>query len=423
MKWISRFCRWTGTGLALLGVLVYLTDFSAVPVVLDVPLIALVLSGLALAFITLGLVVAPKPLHRTRKGLVLRTLLIGALVVISSLCIHERYFTYQSESISFSDGAIKLAGTLYLPDGPGPYPSAVMVHGSGPESRAEYAYYAKLLARHGIAGLAYDKRGVGASTGKLYGTDYRGYASDAAAGVRALRQRPDMDSARVGLVGFSEGEWVAPLAATQLHDVAFVVIIGASGVSPAQQVNAEIESRLRSRGYDEAEIAKALELNNRVFEYQRTGKGRDDLASDLRRAASKPWFRDAGDIPTELYPVDDYAWWRSVMDFDPGPVWAQVSAPVLVLKGGRDAHSPAGQARRMIGAALCGSPRQAPADFALFPNADHLLLEWPLGKGTPPPVFADGYRRTLIGWISAVVNGQPGHSAIAPSATVYAMCE
>jgi alpha-beta hydrolase superfamily lysophospholipase len=102
------------------------------------------------------------------------------------------------------------------------------VHGSGPESRREYAYHARRFARAGIASLAHDKRGVGGSSGELYRSDYDDYAADAAAAVGALRERSDIDPARVGLVGFSEAEWTAPLAALDAGGVAFLAIIGPS---------------------------------------------------------------------------------------------------------------------------------------------------------------------------------------------------
>jgi hypothetical protein len=47
--------------------------------------------------------------------------------------------------------------------------------------------------------------------------------------------------------GFSEGEWVAPLAAVDCGKAAFIGVIGASGMSPAEQVNAEIALRLQAR--------------------------------------------------------------------------------------------------------------------------------------------------------------------------------
>jgi pimeloyl-ACP methyl ester carboxylesterase len=163
------------------------------------------------------------------------------------------------------------------------------------------------------------------------------------------------------------------------------------------QVNAEIALRLRSRGYPEPDLARALTLNERVLEYQRTGQGPEGLADELREVSDESWFRDAQDIPSELYPPDAYRWWRSVMDFAPAPIWEQVNTPVLLLKGGKDKNSTAELASREIESALTKGGNES-AEFVVFPEGDHLLLRWPLGEGVPPPVFASGYLQTMVGW-------------------------
>src|SRR5262245_34925278 len=71
----------------------------------------------------------------------------------------------QEEEVTFRNGPVKLGGTLVRPAGPGPFPAAVFLHGSGPEGRWASRYLANAFARSGIAALVYDKRGVGASTG------------------------------------------------------------------------------------------------------------------------------------------------------------------------------------------------------------------------------------------------------------------
>jgi hypothetical protein len=60
-------------------------------------------------------------------------------------------------------GGVDLAGMLFVPQGEGPFPSAVIIHGSG-TSRRDNAWYLTLcthLQRNGIAVLLPDKRGSG----------------------------------------------------------------------------------------------------------------------------------------------------------------------------------------------------------------------------------------------------------------------
>lgn len=404
-----RLLRWTGFALTAIAGVVLALNYTAVPVILNVPLASLVIAGMAVVFLALHMLrMRAKRTTATRR---VNAACLAAALAIAAVTAQMSFLSFAQEDIVFHNGEVALSGTLYLPRASRPHPATVIVHGSGPESRHEYAYYARRFARAGIASLVYDKRGVGESTGKLYQSDFRDYAADITAAVRVLRSRPDIRADQVGLVGFSEAEWTAPLAALEAGDIPAIAIIGASGTSPARQVNAEIAIRMRARGHSDAVIAEALELNDRVFAYQRTGHNADELKIKLNAASTQPWFHDAGDIPDQIYPIEEYAWWRSVMDFDPAAVWERISVPVLILKGGHDAHSPAEVARRKITSALerGGNPH---IDFVLVPDGDHMLLKWPLGHGVPPPVFADAYLQTLIEWMKAKLeNAAQPHAA------------
>ncbi|MDX1626149.1 MAG: alpha/beta hydrolase [Wenzhouxiangellaceae bacterium] len=388
--------RWSALATAALAVGLLALNLTAVPVIFDVSLAGFVVACLSAILSAILMFRRRGSLSGPARASVVAGL--GVALACALIAAYLSFLSFTKEDMTIRNGDVSLAGTLYGPPTPGPHPAAVILHGSGPESRGQYAYYARRLARAGIASLVFDKRGVGDSTGSLYGSDYHDYAADAAAAVEALRARPDIRPDRIGLIGFSEGEWTAPLAALRAGDIAFIAVIGASGISPARQVNAEIAMRLRRRGHTEEAIADALALNDRVFAYQRTGEGADDLRRRLEEARSKSWFDDAHDIPAEIHPVREYGWWRSVMDFDPSPVWQRITAPVLILKGERDVHSPADIARQEITSALArGGNRDV--EFILVADGDHMLLAWPLGEGAPPPVFADDYLKTLIEWI------------------------
>lgn len=117
----------------------------------------------------------------------------------------------------------------------------------------------------GLAVLAYDKRGVGASSGEYSGIGpanseamFDLLATDALAAVDALARRSDIDTTRIGLFGVSQAGWIVPLAASRSNRVAFVVLLS----GPAVTVGEEIAySRLAGedpgsrQGLTEAEIA------------------------------------------------------------------------------------------------------------------------------------------------------------------------
>jgi dipeptidyl aminopeptidase/acylaminoacyl peptidase len=107
----------------------------------------------------------------------------------------------------FSDGE-RVVGTLALPEeGQGKAPAAVLVHGYGSfrDELTGYVELAALLAAHGIASLRLDMRGCGESgaLGRIHPHD--DWIADITAALSYLESRPEVDPARLGLVGMSVG--------------------------------------------------------------------------------------------------------------------------------------------------------------------------------------------------------------------------
>ncbi|WP_214110376.1 alpha/beta hydrolase family protein [Acrocarpospora catenulata] len=142
----------------------------------------------------------------------------------------------------------KLTATIRAPQTPGKHPAMVFVQGSGSGTRDEFISQAEWLARSGIITLAYDKRTVGYS---FRSRDFSLLADDALNMIQVLRERPDVDQARTGLWGVSEGGWVVPIAAAKSRDVAYAVLVSSPNVSPMRQVAWALnEQLLRLRAPD-----------------------------------------------------------------------------------------------------------------------------------------------------------------------------
>jgi uncharacterized protein len=171
--------------------------------------------------------------------------------------------------VRFPSAGAVISGTLTLPTGSGPHPAVAFVTGSGPTQRAYLPDLAALLVRSGVAVLAYDKRGVGQSTGRYPGEQATSstidvLARDAEAAARFLAAQPEIDLARVGLAGHSQAGWIMPLAATREPAIRFLVVfsgptvtveqsdyyqsLSGAGVTPQQLSDDEIDARVVAAG-------------------------------------------------------------------------------------------------------------------------------------------------------------------------------
>jgi dienelactone hydrolase len=368
---------------------------SALAVLVDTSLVAVVAAVLASAAAVGGLSI------RRRRGQSVRT--AGALAVLSFAALIAtailRWGPVRSRETSFSSEGVTLAGTLYRPRWGSALPAVAFVHGSGPMTRSEFLMYARYFSRRGIVALAYDKRGTGGSGGKTYDDGYDDYAKDAAAAANFLISLPYVAAGRVGLVGFSEAEWVAPAATGRTGSIKFLAVVGAAGTSPAEQVHSEMRIRLRQSGFPNEAIERAVGVNRLFFDYLRTGDREAELREVIRKEGRSDWYRAARKLPEQVDPREDYAWWRRVMDFDAAGAWRRVTIPVLLIKGAKDDRSPADRAVAEITRALGDRPS---VSSRIFPGADHAILLWPLGDRRPPPRFAQGYPQVIVDWIQGL---------------------
>jgi pimeloyl-ACP methyl ester carboxylesterase len=271
-----------------------------------------------------------------------------------------------------SDG-VALAGTLVKPPTPGPHPVIIWTHGSGFIGRHSepYRMLGYLFARHGMASLLYDKRGVKDSTGDFRQATIEELAEDALAAVPILKERNDIDATRIGIGGHSQGGWIAPLAASRSdHQIAFLVVIAAAGMSPFEQGSYVVENKLRHAGHVNAVVEQALMLRQRLLRFLRTGENADGMERQLMNARREPWYRDA------LLPfgsLDDFQ--REALDWltlDPQPLWERISVPVLAVWAEKDRIVPSRRSYELIQAALRrGQNNQA--TLVILPDADHNL--------------------------------------------------
>lgn len=201
-------------------------------------------------------------MHRThrRAALALAGLLVLELAAATLLAGDSPGFV--EEEVSFQNGDVTLAATLTLPSGAGshagPFPAIVYLHGSGPMTREGAASYAERWAALGIAGLRYDKRGTGASTGSWTASSLTDLAADAVAALEYLTARPEIDPERVGFWGVSQAGWVATEAVSLTDRIAFLVVVSGGGVTPYASEVFSYRGAFERAGLSAEESARGL---------------------------------------------------------------------------------------------------------------------------------------------------------------------
>jgi pimeloyl-ACP methyl ester carboxylesterase len=291
---------------------------------------------------------------------------------------------YTQEQVAFSSGDVRLAGTLTLPPGPGPHPAIVFVHGSGPGPREYSARDADRFARNGIASLAFDKRGCGASTGDWHLADFDDLVDDVLAAVQYLRRDSRIRADKVGLFGVSQAGWIIPLAAVRSPDVAFIVPVSGAAVTPAEQELWRQRQKLQFLGVPERFIDLERQAAAMVYDWHRRSQ--------------------LGAMPLPNPFTDD----ELNMYHDAAAVLRAVRQPVLAILGAQDTLTPPQESAALWAQAL----RQGGnTDYSvrLFPNGSHGLEEaGPTGSPLEliaEPRYVAGYFDSMVAWIHHHADG------------------
>lgn len=297
----------------------------------------------------------------------------------------KRPYPYKEEEVSYENKQdnVKLAATLTLPEGSGPFPAVVLITGSGPQDRNEallshqpFLVLADYLTRRGIAVLRADDRGVGGtSKGGPHDTT-QNYSDDALAGIEFLKTRKEIDPKQIGLIGHSEGGMAAPLAAAKSTDVAFIVLMAGPGI-PGDKLLLK-QSRLISAAECEKEVERELADTQQLMTTIAQEKDDTVARQKLHEAAVKNAEAAKKKIDAQLSSADakNYVWatdwFRYFLTYDPRPTLMKVKVPVLAINGENDLQVPAKEDLEGIDQALKDGGNR---DYKIvsLPNLNHLF--------------------------------------------------
>ncbi|HEY6644236.1 alpha/beta hydrolase family protein [Povalibacter sp.] len=317
---------------------------------------------------------------------------------------------------TFQSGELTLHGKLVMPATPCPCPSVVVVHGSESYSAVEHYAEPYIYAANGFATLVYDKRGTGKSTGK-YSQNFRVLAGDVLAAVNWLRDQPGIDANRVHLAGFSQGGWIAPLAAARDANIKSVLI----GYGPMVPVTGEDRwgyvYALHEKGFGDEAVAQADQINDVISDIFDLGANRwNELAAMLDESRDEPWFAAVkgsdsllgmvADSRMPLWMARTYLWWKHGRDnppfidrlYDPVPTLAALNSPSYWILGGADSSMPTEWTIEQLEKL---QKRGKPIDYLVYPDADHGILRFETGKDGSRTIigYEPDYFRRQIDWL------------------------
>jgi fermentation-respiration switch protein FrsA (DUF1100 family) len=273
----------------------------------------------------------------------------------------KKPYPYDEEEVIYENkkAGIKLAGTLTLPRDKKTFPAVLLIQGSGPLDRNEtilghrpFKVLADYLTRRGIAVLRADKRGISKSPSDFLLATGEDFASDVLAGVEYLKSRKEINPKKIGLIGHSEGGFIAPMVAVQSPDVAFIVMWAGPGLTGEETLCLQMSLMAKAKGVNDEMITKGLKLQERLFAEIKQEKNNTAAEKELRKILTNglkelsPEEKEAMNLSeatmgsqTIQYMLS--SWYRYFLTYDPKPTLKKVKCPVLAINGEKDLQVPA----------------------------------------------------------------------------------
>ena len=265
---------------------------------------------------------------------------------------------YREIELTVGDAGSALPATLTLPDGKGPFPAVVLVHGSGPQDRDEsigpnrpFMDIARGLAERGIAVLRYEKRAKARPQDYANGVTIDSETTDdAVRALATLRAQPGIDAKRIFVLGHSQGGMLAPRIAGRDAHLAGLIMLAA----PARP------------------LLDILIEQNRRLAYLDDGRMSDEENLRIMRLVDAVKAVRAGrELSPEASPLGlPLAYWQSMEAVDPVAEAAKLDQPMLFLQGARDIQVVDADWQAWK-SAFDGDPR---ATFKLYESLNHFAL-------------------------------------------------
>lgn len=275
---------------------------------------------------------------------------------------------YTEQEVRIGEGPWALPATLTLPQGEGPFPAVVLVHGSGPHDRDSSMGAAKPfrdlavgLAAKGIAVLRYDKVTY-EHTFKVAAdpkfTLKKESVDDAFSAVKLLKQTAKIDASRIFVAGHSQGGFAMPLIidADQNKDIKGAVVLSGPSLKFADTL---IEQQQEL-------VARVKKLGQDATPYEQQAAAWTGIA----KLVNDPQY--TVDHMPENFPLSPAYWWFEQKNYKPVDLAVKQHTPMLVLQGENDWQVTMNQFNEWKKALQDRSD----VEFKSYPKMNHLLADY-----------------------------------------------
>jgi len=299
--------------------------------------------------------------------------------------------SFHERDVTVGAAPWQLPGTLTLPNGAGPFPAVVLVHGSGANDRDEsigsnktFKDLAWGLASQGIAVLRYDKRT------KVHGREVvqltnltvkEETVDDAQLAVDLLASQPETQAKHVFVLGHSLGGYVGPRIAAGDQKVAGLILLAGS-TRPMEELLVE-------------QVRYGAGLNGKI-----TPQGQEAIekAEKEEAAIRDPNLKPGTTLTLFGVPVPS-SYFLDLRNYHPGETAATLHRPILVLQGERDIQVRLADFdgwKKALGS-------QPSASFKTYPALNHLFMPGS-GPGSEAEYFQPNHVpeevvQDIAGWV------------------------
>jgi uncharacterized protein len=270
-------------------------------------------------------------------------------------------FSYNSEEVEYNnaDKSVHFGASFTYPKTGGPFPTAILITGSGQQDRDEtifehkpFAIIADYLTKKGYAILRVDDRGVGKTNGNVTTATSMDFAADVEAGLNWLHTRKEADKNKTGLIGHSEGGLIASIVASRNKNIDFVIMLAGPGVKGADLLTEQVVAIMNSSGVAPEASAAYKPMYRTIIEFAVTEK--DSAAAYAKAYPAFAEWKKKQTVPVlsalninndsitdekmigNMVKVLGNPWMKYFLSTDPQPMIQKFNCKVLALNGSKD---------------------------------------------------------------------------------------